>query len=136
MAIESLELGAYSTLFKSSVKFGQQRAEANVPTNIEKSLRTSNRTLNRENDRLEDQNQTLAEKNQELQKRNLNLSQQVRAIEERNQETASRNAEQSEIQPAENTPAPIESSNISSYKQAEENPSNTDSAGVLVNAFA
>jgi len=136
MAVESLELGAYSTLFKASVKFGQQRVEANVPSEKEKSLQKSNRSLNRENDRLEDKNKALSEKNQELQKRNLNLSQQLKSNEVRNQEIASRNTERDEIEPAENTPTPTESNSISSYRQASQNPENIETAGVVVNAFA
>lgn len=138
MVVDSLELGAYSTLFKASVKFGQQRVEANVPTEKEKSLQKSNRSLNRENDRLEEKNKALSEKNQELQKRNLNLSQQLKNNEVRNQELASRNAERDEveIEPAQNTPTPPESNSISSYRQASENPDNIETAGVVVNAFA
>jgi|GEM_PF-3517820 len=139
MVVESLKLGAYSTLFKSSVEFGQQRVEANVPTDKEKSLQKSNRSLTRENDRLEDQNQALAEKNQELQKRNFNLAQQVKDNQVRNQELAGKKAERAQaeqVEPAEVSPTPTESNNISSYRQASENPNNVETAGVVVNAFA
>lgn len=140
MVGDSLELGAYSTLFKSSVKFGQQTVQANVPTDKEKSLQKSNRSLTRENNRLEEQNQDLVEKNQALQKRNLNLAQQLKSNEFKNQELSERSAETPEpaqFEPPENnTPPPNEPVSVSSYRQASENPNNVETAGVVVNAFA
>ncbi len=78
MSISNIESSGFNSLFKSSEALMAKTVEANVPSQTERNLKSSNRSLSSENISLEGQNRLLSERNDDLIKDNRNLTQDLK----------------------------------------------------------
>lgn len=77
MAFISVDTSGFNSLFSASTKLGQKTVAANVPSQSEKNLKNSNRSLSREVTNLNTENKLLSKENQELTRNNKQLSQEL-----------------------------------------------------------
>jgi hypothetical protein len=95
MSISNIESSGFNSLFKSSEALMAKTVEANVPSQTERNLKSSNRSLSSENISLEGQNRLLSERNDELLKDNRNLTQDLKESQQKAESASSKNVETS-----------------------------------------
>ena len=77
MAVNSVDTSGFNSLFAASTRLGLKAVDANVPSQSERNLKSSNRSLSREITSLNTENKLLSKENQQLTLDNKELSQEL-----------------------------------------------------------